>query len=55
MVLPRHMLPSDTCSPMVLAPRIVSGVGATISEGEGVDEGERISVGEGEAENEFWF
>jgi len=43
------MLPNGTCSPNS------SGVGATICEGEGVDEGERIRVGEGNAENEFWF
>jgi len=55
MLLPRHMLPGDTCFPMVLVLQIVSGVGATISEGEGLDEGERIGVGEGDVENEFRF
>jgi len=40
---------------MVLVLQIVSGVGATISEGEGLDEGERIGVGEGDVENEFRF
>ncbi len=45
----------DTCSPTILAPRIVEGVGASLSEGEGVDEDEDVGVGEGKTENEFRF
>jgi hypothetical protein len=55
MVHPGHLLPSDTCSPTILALRIVEGVGASLSEGEGVDEDEDVGVGEGKIENEFRF
>ncbi len=53
MVLPGHLLHSDTCSPTRLAPRIVEGVGTSLSDGEGVDED--VGVGEGKTENEFRF
>ncbi len=53
LMLPGHLLPSDTCSPMTFALRIVEGVGASLSEGEGVDED--VGVGEDETESEFWF
>jgi hypothetical protein len=55
MVHPGHLLPSDTCSPTILALRIVEGVGASLSEGEGVVEDEDVGVGEGKTENEFRF
>jgi hypothetical protein len=55
MLLPGHLRPSDTCSPTILAPRIVEGVGASLTEGEGVNEGEDVGVGEGETKSEFRF
>ncbi len=45
MLLLRHLLSNDTCSPATLAPRIVEGVGASV----GKDEGEA------EVGDEFWF
>jgi hypothetical protein len=54
-LLPGHLLPSDTCSPTTLALRIVEGVGASLSEGENVDEDDDVGVGDGESESEFRF
>jgi hypothetical protein len=38
-----------------LALRIVEGVGASLSESEGVDEDGDVGMGEGKKECEFWF
>jgi hypothetical protein len=54
-LLPRHLLPNDTCSPTTLALRIVEDVGASLSEGEDVDEDDDVGVSEGETESEFQF
>jgi hypothetical protein len=54
MMLPGHLLPSDSCSPMTLATQIVEGVGTSSSEGEGVDEDVDVGVGEGGTEIEIW-
>ena len=55
MVLPGHLLPSDIRSPTTFAPRIVDGVGASLSEGEGVYVDGDVGVGEGKTESEFRF
>ncbi len=47
-MLPAHLLPSDTCSPTALAPRIDAGEGASLSVGEGADVDGGVGVGEGE-------
>jgi len=47
-MLPGHLLPSDSCTPTTLAPRIDAGVGASLSEGEGADVDGDVGVGEGE-------
>ncbi len=54
MMLPGHLLSSDSCSPTTLAPQILEGVRASSSEGEGVDEDVDVGVGEGETEIEVW-
>ncbi len=46
-MLPRHLLPNDSCSPKTVAPRIDAGVGASLSEGEGADVDGDVGVGEG--------
>jgi UDP-3-O-[3-hydroxymyristoyl] glucosamine N-acyltransferase len=46
-MLPGHLLPSDTCSPTALAPRVDAGEGASLSEDEGADVDGDIGVGEG--------
>jgi hypothetical protein len=55
MLLPRYLLPSDTCFPTTLAPRIVEGVGVSVREDEGVDEGEGEGESGEETYGEFWF
>jgi hypothetical protein len=55
LLLPGHLLPSDTCSPMTVALRIVESVGANLSEGEDAHEDDDVGVGEGETESEFRF
>jgi hypothetical protein len=52
-MLSGHLIPSGSCSPTILAPRIDAGVGASLSEGEGADVDGDVGVGESETKSEF--